>query len=357
MSDWLADHEPPYMLKADGLAAGKGVWVLDEPQQLSERAAALLAGALGEAGRHLVLEEFLAGPELSVFYACDGSSLLELGAARDHKRLLSGDRGPNTGGMGAFTPVPGVDRSLLDRVRDTIAQPTITALAERGTPYRGFLYAGLKLTPQGPQLLEFNARLGDPEAQVLLPSLEEDLLGICLELTRGGMGRSLRHHPGFYTGVVLAAPGYPELPLQGFELGGLASDGSLAAVPDPGLPVPPPATPCQSGGNETGACTHGGSVWLFHGGTRLTAAQSAGATPLDTGLRSTGESVDVAATTPPAPARWLAAGGRLLTIVAAGETLSASAALAQASARYIRSATYRSSGQRLILREDIGSLL
>ena len=171
----------------------------------------ILGGRFGEAGSQVVVEEFLRGDELSVFFISDGEQAIPLVSARDHKRLEEGDRGPNTGGMGAFAPVPGIGADLVERVRRTVAAPVLDALAAAGTPYRGFLYVGLVLTADGPKVLEFNCRLGDPEAQVVLPLTGANLVEPMQAVARGeGLSDWRPPEPkGFALVTVLASGGYP----------------------------------------------------------------------------------------------------------------------------------------------------
>ncbi|MEE9471617.1 MAG: phosphoribosylamine--glycine ligase, partial [Gemmatimonadota bacterium] len=182
---YLAGMEPPFVVKASGLAAGKGVLICPSREEARRAVEELLvAGRFGEAGRRIVIEAFLEGPEISVFFITDGERAVPLVSARDYKRLEEGDRGPNTGGMGAFAPVPEVGPDFVEAVRTGIAEPVVAELAARGSPYSGFLYVGLVLTEDGPQVLEFNCRLGDPEAQAVLPimgaSLVEPMLAVAV---------------------------------------------------------------------------------------------------------------------------------------------------------------------------------
>jgi phosphoribosylamine---glycine ligase len=196
------------VVKADGLAAGKGVIVARDPAAAVEAVRSL--ASLGEAGRTLVLEEVLEGEEVSVIALCDGTRYVLLPPAQDHKRLLDGDEGPNTGGMGAYCPAPVLDGPGLEWVGTEVIAPVLRVMAARGTPFRGALYAGLMLTPSGPAVLEFNARFGDPETQVLALQLGEDLLPWLEACARGGLEpRPLRLLPGSSVGVVLASAGYP----------------------------------------------------------------------------------------------------------------------------------------------------
>lgn len=199
------------VVKADGLAAGKGVVVAESPAKAeSAIRAALVEGAFGDAGRRVVLEERLEGPEVSFFAIADGEHVVPLVAAQDHKRIFDGDRGPNTGGMGAFAPSPLVDAALEQRILDDVVRPVLHGLILEGAPYRGVLYCGLMITRDGPRVIEFNVRFGDPEAQVVLPMIAEPLAPV-LWAAANGVLRSghLAMHSEPHVGVVLAAPGYP----------------------------------------------------------------------------------------------------------------------------------------------------
>ena len=214
----------PCVIKVDGLAGGKGVTVAATVEEaIAAVEAAMVARRFGDAGARIVVEEMLSGDEISVFALCDGTAVCPLLPARDHKRLGDHDRGPNTGGMGAYAPVPAASRTLLDRITDEVLEPVVWAMAQEGRPYRGVLFAGLMLTADGPQVLEFNVRLGDPEAQVLLSLLESGLV----EAAEAALGGSLeRWTPRWRSQsavcVVLAADGYPESPRTGDPIAGLA---------------------------------------------------------------------------------------------------------------------------------------
>jgi phosphoribosylamine--glycine ligase len=212
---------PPYVVKADGLAAGKGVLVTDD------RDAALAhAAACGT----VVIEEFLDGPEVSVFALADGTTAIPLRPAQDFKRAHDGDTGPNTGGMGAYAPLGWAPAGLAAQTMDTVVQPALTELSRRGTPFRGVLYAGLALTARGLRVIEFNARFGDPEIQVVLDRLETPLGGLLHAAARGDLSRAgqLAWSPGAAVNVVIAAAGYPDAPVGGDEITGLDQ---AAAVP------------------------------------------------------------------------------------------------------------------------------
>ncbi len=260
---FLSDHDGPIVVKADGLAAGKGVFVCREKQEaLAALHACMVDGAFGPSGDTVVLEEYLEGREVSVFAFCDGEGISPLVAACDYKRLSDDDAGPNTGGMGGYTPPEFWTPSLERTVREEIMVPVVRALKDEGAPYRGVLYAGLMVTSQGPKVIEFNCRLGDPEAQVILPLLDTDLVEV-IEATLDVRADTAPIHwrREACVGVVLASGGYP---------------GEYAR----GLPI-------------TGLDRVDSGVEVFHAGTRL------------------GEGGDV-----------VTDGGRVLTVTARGETLS-----------------------------------
>jgi phosphoribosylamine---glycine ligase len=223
--------EPPYVVKADGLAAGKGV-VIAGTREEAERAidACLLDRAFGEAGARVVIEEHLEGEEVSAVALTDGRAVLALAPLQAHKRMGDGDTGPNTGGMGAYSPVPAVDEAMWERIRVEILEATIAALREEGTDYRGVLYAGVMLTAGGPKVLEFNCRFGDPETQALIPRVRSDLAELLLACTDGTLGRrEVEWDPRPCVTVVAASEGYPGPVADGREVTGLED---AAAVPD-----------------------------------------------------------------------------------------------------------------------------
>jgi phosphoribosylamine--glycine ligase len=270
---YLADERPPYVVKADGLAGGKGVLVTED----LAAAEAWVDRWLAEDGSRVVIEEFLDGPELSVFAVCDGTRAIPLQPARDYKRLSDGDDGPNTGGMGSYSPVGDLDPDLVDEVIGSVALPTIRQLAEDGTPYVGFLYMGLALTADGPKVIEFNCRLGDPETQAVLPLMETDLLTVLVEAAGGALTHErIAFSDRAAVNVVLASGGYPESPRTGDAITGLDE------VDDP-------------------------DVLVFHAGT----------TKDDRGVVRT-------------------AGGRVLSVVGLGETVPDARARAYAAAGRIR---------------------
>ncbi|GAA2850997.1 phosphoribosylamine--glycine ligase [Streptosporangium fragile] len=211
----LDEFGAPYVVKDDGLAAGKGVVVTDDRDEALRHAAAC--------GR-VVIEEFLDGPEVSLFALCDGATAVPLQPAQDHKRAYDGDRGPNTGGMGAYTPLPWAPDDLADQVMAETVIPTVTELAKRGIPYTGVLYVGLALTSKGPKVIEFNARFGDPETQVVLDRLQTPLAGLLLACANGTLGEfgPISYRDGAAVTVVIAAENYPGDPVKGDAIEGLS---------------------------------------------------------------------------------------------------------------------------------------
>jgi phosphoribosylamine--glycine ligase len=221
----------PWVIKTDGLAAGKGVLVTGSLAEAEADIEVKLSGAaFGAAGRRVVIEEGLVGPECSLLVLCDGHELVPLAPAQDFKRLGDADQGPNTGGMGAYSPVPLIDASLTERLVEEAVAPLVTTLWARGIDYRGVLYAGLMLTPDGPKVLEFNVRFGDPEAQVVLPRLEGDLAGLLADVASGRLVTEPRFLPDAAVCVVLASEGYPEAPRAGDLIAGLEDAASVEGV-------------------------------------------------------------------------------------------------------------------------------
>jgi phosphoribosylamine--glycine ligase len=220
---YIRRMDRPLVVKADGLAAGKGVLVCDTTQDALDAVRVIMGDrAFGAAGSRVVIEERLEGPEISVLAFCDGRTAVLMPPARDHKRVFDGDRGPNTGGMGAYAPLAEVSTAMLEMIRRTILQPAVDALAERDTPFVGVLFAGLMLTTDGPKALEFNARFGDPETQAILPLLESDLLDVMLACLDGRLNAiDLRWRPGVCAAVVAASPGYPGAYPKGHIIHGL----------------------------------------------------------------------------------------------------------------------------------------
>ncbi|MFP4696633.1 phosphoribosylamine--glycine ligase [Thiohalospira sp.] len=222
---WIREQDTALVVKADGLAAGKGVVVARDAAAAEAAARDMLAGnAFGEAGRRVVVEEYLPGRELSFMALVDGTDVRPLATSRDHKARDDGDRGPNTGGMGAYSPAPEVDSALFQRILDEIVEPTVEGLAADGIHYRGFLYAGLMLDAAGnPRVLEYNCRLGDPETEPLLLRLESDLVALCRAGTEGGLpAAEIEWDPRPALGVVMAAGGYPGSYRKGDAITGLA---------------------------------------------------------------------------------------------------------------------------------------
>jgi len=267
----------PLVVKADGLAAGKGVLLVESPAEAGDAIRGIMSGRrFGQAGARVVLEECLRGPEVSFFVLTDGLTAMPLGTAQDHKRAYDGDAGPNTGGMGAFSPSPLVDPALHARIVVSVVEPVLRGMRDEGHAYRGFLYCGLMLTDRGPMVIEFNARLGDPETQVLLP-LDEPLLPLLQAVaSRQLPSRSVRMASRRRVGVVIASGGYPDA----FESGKLITGLNDAAALD--------------------------GVRVFHAGTTL---------------------ID---------GRIVSAGGRVLTVVGEGDTFEAAIQRAYAGVDCIR---------------------
>lgn len=213
----LDDFTLPVVIKADGLAAGKGVIIAETRQEALDALDTMFSGAFGAAGEEVVLEEFMTGEEASFFALTDGSAILPFGSAQDHKRVGDGDTGPNTGGMGAYSPARVLTPELERQVIDTIIAPTVATMAAEGMPYSGVLYAGLMLTDQGPKLIEYNARFGDPECQVLMMRFDGDLLDLLLSVAQGTLAKQGPVQLAERTAltVVMAANGYPGTPEKG----------------------------------------------------------------------------------------------------------------------------------------------
>jgi phosphoribosylamine--glycine ligase len=228
---YLQDLPGLYVLKTDGLAAGKGVLVTESLGEAREGLRAYLSGeAFGEAGTTVVVEEGLRGPELSLLVLCDGERAVPLAPAQDYKRVGDGDAGPNTGGMGAYSPVPLVDDATVGEVMDRMVEPTLAELRSRGITYRGILYTGLMLTAEGPRLIEYNVRFGDPEAQVVIPRVAGDLATHCLESAEGHLRTDVTWRPEAAVTVALAAEHYPASPRTGDPIEGLDDAAALDDV-------------------------------------------------------------------------------------------------------------------------------
>jgi len=230
--DYLATQPLPIVIKADGLAAGKGVVIAETRAEADAAIEMMFDGGLGEAGASVVIEEFLTGEEASLFALVDGATAIPFGSAQDHKRVGDGDTGPNTGGMGAYSPAPVLTPELQERAMREIVEPTARAMASAGMPFHGVLYAGLMLTAEGPKLIEYNARFGDPECQVLMARLDSDLLDILLAVADGQLWEiKPRWKPDTALVVVMAAKGYPGTPRKGSEIAGIdAAEATGATV-------------------------------------------------------------------------------------------------------------------------------
>ena len=225
--EFIREHGAPIVVKADGLAAGKGVIIADNTTRAEAAVLDMLAGnAFGEAGHRVVIEEFLEGEEASFIVMADGENILPLATSQDHKAMGDGDTGPNTGGMGAYSPAPVIDSAMHQRVMDEVIQPTIDGMAADGSPFTGFLYAGLMISPDGDiGVLEFNVRFGDPETQPILMRLQSDLPELCLAAVEGRLDRQQAvWDPRACLGVVMAAGGYPGKYAKGHLIDGLGSD-------------------------------------------------------------------------------------------------------------------------------------
>ena len=221
----------PIVVKADGLAAGKGVVVAASLAEAEAAIDTMLGGSLGSAGAEVVIEEFLPGEEVSFFALCDGERAIPLASAQDHKRVFDGDRGPNTGGMGAYSPAPALTPELTARAMDEIVLPTLRAMKTLHTPFMGVLYAGLMLTPAGPKLIEYNVRFGDPECQVLMLRLMSDLVPALIACCDGMLKNfDLRWYPDAALTVVMAAKGYPGSYAKGSVIEGLAAAAAVEGV-------------------------------------------------------------------------------------------------------------------------------
>jgi phosphoribosylamine---glycine ligase len=240
----LSDFQPPYVIKADGLAAGKGVIIAETKADAEAAIEDMFGGGFGDAGASVVIEEFMTGEEASFFALTDGKDVAAFGSAQDHKRVGDGDTGPNTGGMGAYSPAPVLTQALQAEVMERIIKPTVTYMAAQGMPYSGVLFAGLMLTDEGPKLIEYNARFGDPECQVLMTRFTGDLAALMLAVATGKLAEAdvPTFVPDAALTVVMAASGYPGTPQKGgavgldkvsgakvFQAGTAEKDGQLVA--------------------------------------------------------------------------------------------------------------------------------
>ncbi len=229
--DYLARVGAPIVVKADGLAAGKGVTVAMTMAEAEAALADCFAGAFGSAGAEVVIEGFLEGEEASFFALCDGRTALAFASAQDHKRVGDGDTGPNTGGMGAYSPAPVMTPELTERVMAEIVRPTVEAMIAEGCPFTGVFFAGLMITAKGPELIEYNTRFGDPETQVMMQRLESDLLELLLATTDGTLAdKAVTLSPDTALTVVVAAKGYPGTVEKGSEIRGLEKAAALPGV-------------------------------------------------------------------------------------------------------------------------------
>jgi phosphoribosylamine--glycine ligase len=229
--DYVRVQGAPIVVKADGLAAGKGVVVAETVAEAEAAIDMMFGGGLGEKAWEIVIEECLVGEEASFFALCDGDTALPLASAQDHKRAFDGDKGPNTGGMGAYSPAPVMTDDITKRTMDEIINPTMRAMKAMGAPFKGVLFAGLMITAKGPQLIEYNTRFGDPECQVLMLRLMSDLLPALLAARDGQLKNfDLRWYPHAALTVVMAANGYPGSYEKGSEIGGLADAAALDDV-------------------------------------------------------------------------------------------------------------------------------
>ena len=229
--DFVRAHGAPIVVKADGLAAGKGVIIAMTVDEALTAVDDILGGQFGAAGAQVVIEEFLEGEEISFFALCDGRTALELVSAQDHKRVFDGDQGPNTGGMGAYSPAPALTPALQAEVMERIIAPTMAGMAEIGAPFTGILFAGLMLTKDGPKLLEYNTRFGDPECEVLMLRLKSDLLPALIAACDGQLADfTLRWRDDFAMCVVMAANGYPGAVEKGSVIGNLEAANAVEGV-------------------------------------------------------------------------------------------------------------------------------
>ena len=229
---YIMEHEVPLVVKADGLAAGKGAVVCTNTgEALTTLEEFFLKNIFGDAGRNIVVEEFMKGEEASVFVLTDGNEYRLLQPAQDHKQILDGDKGKNTGGMGAYAPAPIVTPQLMKQIEREIIRPTLDGMKREGKPYKGCLYVGLMITPKGPKVVEFNCRLGDPETQVVLPLLESDLFELLEACASGTLSSvTIRHHKASAVCVVIASRGYPDAYETGKPISGLDGIGGESGV-------------------------------------------------------------------------------------------------------------------------------
>ena len=219
---FVANKEFPIVIKADGLAAGKGVIIAENFQECIDAIDKIFSGVFKEAGREIVIEEFLVGEEVSYFIIADENDFIELTSAQDHKRIGEKDTGPNTGGMGAYSPAPIMDKKLRERTIKEIIKPTLKAMKDLGCPFTGILYAGLMITDEGPKLIEYNVRFGDPECQVILPRLKSDLLSLIINSCKNSLKNEvIKWDDNFALTIVMASNGYPDNYTVGHKIKGI----------------------------------------------------------------------------------------------------------------------------------------
>jgi phosphoribosylamine--glycine ligase len=259
----LDQYAAPYVIKADGLAAGKGVAISPDRADAEAEIERMLGGRFGAAGSRVVIEEFMDGEEGSLFALSDGKQAVLFGGAQDHKRAFDGDLGPNTGGMGAYSPAPVFTPDLVREANERVVQPTIQKMAEEGAPYRGVLYVGLMATSEGPKVVEFNARFGDPECQVLMMRFDGDVVPVLLACARGDVTQAPapRFKPGVVICVVLAAQGYPDSPLEGSVIRGADQEfGPHVQVFHAGTRKRDDGALVAAGGRVLNVCAYGADV-------------------------------------------------------------------------------------------------
>ena len=254
---------PPYVIKADGLAAGKGVVIAATREEAEAAIDDALGGRFGAAGSRVVIEEFLEGEIGSLFALCDGTASVVFGAAQDHKRAFDGEQGPNTGGMGTYSPAPVFTPELIEQIRTRLAEPAFAGIAAEGAPYRGVLFVELMATPAGPKLVEFNVRFGDPECQVLMLRLESDIVPYLLACATGTLGQlpPPKWRDEHAVCVVLAAKGYPDVPQTGTEIKGADQDfGPHVEIFHAGTSLDGDGTLRAAGGRELNVCARGSTL-------------------------------------------------------------------------------------------------
>jgi len=260
---FLDRQAPPYVIKADGLTAGKGVTIAATAEEALAAIEACLGGRFGPAGARVLIEAFMVGEEVALFAICDGARSMLFGAAQDHKRAFDGDEGPNTGGMGTFSPSAALTPALEQEARRRLIEPAVEGLAAEGAPYRGALYAGLMLTDEGPRLVEFNARFGDPECQSLMLRLESDILPYLMAAAAGDLTGlpAPKWSDEAAICVVLAAQGYPERPMAGSQIAGADADfGKDVVVFHAGTARGPGGALIAAGGRVLNVCARGASL-------------------------------------------------------------------------------------------------